>query len=251
LLGVSLVRLLGAYREEVPIYGSGGFTSYDDGQLAAQLGGWVEEDGCRWVKMKIGTRPEDDPRRVGVAKRAIGAATLFVDSNGAYGVKQALALARRFEAEAGIGWFEEPVSSDDLAGMGQVRAAMPEGIDVAAGEYGWDIDYFRRMLESRAVDVQQADASRCGGITGFLRVGTLCDAHHIDLSGHCAPALHLHAACAVPRLRHLEWFHDHVRIERMLFEGAPRPADGRIRPDPGRPGIGLEFRWQDAEAYAA
>ncbi len=172
-------------------------------------------------------------------------------ANGAYGVKEAITLAEVFKAEADIGWFEEPVSSDDLEGMAQVRAAAPAGLDVAAGEYGYDIDYFRRMLSSRAVDVQQADVSRCGGITGFLRVGTLCDAHHIDLSGHCAPALHVHAACAVPRLRHLEWFHDHVRIEHMLFDGAPTPQGGVIWPDLGRPGLGLDFRWQDAERYAA
>lgn len=251
LLGLPLIRLLGAYRDSVPIYGSGGFTSYDDAQLTSQLRGWVEQDGCRWVKMKVGTHPGDDPRRVAVAKSAIGGdAQLFVDANGAYGVKQAITLAEVFKAEADIGWFEEPVSSDDLAGMGQVREAVPAGLDVAAGEYGWDLDYFRRMLSSRSVDVQQADASRCGGITGFLRVGTLCDAHHIDLSGHCAPSLHLHAACAVPQLRHLEWFHDHVRIEHMLFDGAPRPQGGAIRPDLSRPGLGLEFRWQDAERYA-
>jgi L-alanine-DL-glutamate epimerase-like enolase superfamily enzyme len=251
LLGLPLIRLLGAYRDHVPIYGSGGFTSYDDEQLTNQLRCWVEQDGCRWVKMKIGTHPGDDPRRVRVAKGAIGNATLFVDANGAYGVKQAITLAERFEAEADIGWFEEPVSSDDLAGLGQVRAAAPARVDVAAGEYGYDIDYFRRMLESRAVDVQQADASRCGGITGFLRVGTLCDAHHIDLSGHCAPSLHVHAACAVPRLRHLEWFHDHVRIEHMLFDGAPVPRDGAIHPDLSRPGLGLTFKREDAEQYAA
>lgn len=252
LLGLPLARLLGAYRTEVPVYGSGGFTSYDDAQLTLQLRDWVEQAGCRWVKMKVGTHPDDDPRRVALAKAAIGErAQLFVDANGAYGAKQAIALAEMFSAQAAIGWFEEPVSSDDLAGMGQVRAAAPAGVDVAAGEYGYELDYFRRMLQSRAIDVQQADASRCGGITGFMQVGILCDAHHIDLSGHCAPALHLHAACAVPRLRHLEWFHDHVRIERLLFEGAPAARGGMIRPDWGRPGLGLEFRWQDAERYAA
>jgi L-alanine-DL-glutamate epimerase-like enolase superfamily enzyme len=250
LLDIPLAWLLGRYRDGVPIYGSGGFTSYDDHELAAQLASWVEHDGCRWVKMKIGTHPEDDPRRVDVAKRAVGDATVFVDANGALSVKHALALADRFMAEWGVAWFEEPVSSDDLAGLAQVRAAAPPGMDIAAGEYAYDIDEVRHMLEARAVDVQQADATRCGGITGFLRVGTLCEAHHIDLSGHCAPALHLHAACAVPRLRHLEWFHDHVRIERMLFDGAPVPQGGMIRPDPARPGLGLEFRHQDAEAYA-
>ena len=250
-LDLPLIRLLGACRDHVPIYGSGGFTSYDDRQLTQQLAVWAEGDGCRWVKMKVGTQAADDPRRVRVAKQAIGDdAQLFVDANGAYAVKEAIALAQTFKSEADIGWFEEPVSSDDLDGLQQVRAACPAGLDVAAGEYGYTIDYFRRMLAARAIDVQQADASRCGGVTGFLRAGTLADAHHIDLSGHCAPALHVHVACAVPRLRHLEWFHDHVRIEHMLFDGAPTPRKGAIRPDLARPGLGLDFRWQDAERFA-
>jgi L-alanine-DL-glutamate epimerase-like enolase superfamily enzyme len=186
-----------------------------------------------------------------VAKSAIGDATLFVDANGAYSVKKALHLANIFGAEAGVAWFEEPVSSDDLDGLAQVRAAAPACMDIAAGEYAFNADDVRHMLAKRAVDVQQVDASRCLGITGFLQVGALCDAHHIDLSGHCAPALHVHAACAVPRLRHLEWFHNHVRIEQMLFDGAPVAKDGAISPDMGRPGLGLVFKQQDAEQYAA
>lgn len=251
LLDVPLAGLLGRARADVPIYGSGGFTSYDDEQLTRQLAGWVERDGCRWVKMKVGTHPTDDLRRVRVAKAAIGDATLFVDANGAYSVKGALQHAAAFAAEAGVAWFEEPVSSDDLDGLAQVRDAAPLCMDVAAGEYAFNADDVRHMLARRAVDVQQVDASRCLGITGFLQAGALCDAYHIDLSGHCAPALHTHPASAVPRLRHLEWFHDHVRIEHMLFDGAPVPKDGVIRPDMTRPGLGLDFKHQDAERYAA
>ncbi len=250
LLDLPLAVLLGRYRDTVPIYGSGGFTSYDDGQLRDQLRAWVNADGCRWVKMKIGTHPEDDPRRVRVAKQAIGDAALFVDSNGAFAVKQALHLADIFAAEAGVAWFEEPVSSDDIAGLAQVRARAPAGMEVAAGEYSYDTDEVRHLLDARAVDVQQADASRCGGVTGFMQVAVLCEAHHVDLSGHCAPALHLHVACAAPRFRHLEWFHDHVRIEHMLFDGAAVPEGGEIRPDLTRPGLGLVFKQQDAERYA-
>ena len=123
-------------------------------------------------------------------------------------------------------------------------------MEVAAGEYAYDIDYVRRMLGAEAVDVQQADATRCGGYTGFLQAAALCEAHHIDLSAHCAPALHLPVACAAPRLRHLEWFHDHVRIEQMLFDGAPVVNDGAIRPDLSRPGIGIAFKRQDAARFA-
>jgi len=251
LLGLPLALLLGRWRDAVAIYGSGGFTTYNDGELRDQLAGWVERDGCAWVKMKIGTHPSDDPRRVAVARAAIGDRGLFVDANGALTVKQALALAERLARDAGVLWFEEPVSSDDLAGLRLLRRRAPAAMEIAAGEYGYDADYFRTMLSAGAVDVQQADATRCGGITGFLQVAALCDAHHIDLSAHCAPAFHLHVACAVPRLRHLEWFHDHVRIEHMLFDGAPTPQQGAIRPDPSRPGLGLAFKRRDAERYLA
>jgi L-alanine-DL-glutamate epimerase-like enolase superfamily enzyme len=248
LLHVPLAQLLGRIRERVPIYGSGGFTSYSDGELQEQLGGWVERDGCRWVKMKIGTDPAADPARVETARDAIGDAGLFVDANGAYTVKQALAFADAV-ARCGVEWFEEPVSSDDLEGLRLIRDRIPASIEVAAGEYGYTLDYFRHMLAAGSVDVLQADATRCGGISGFLQAAVLCDAHHVDLSAHCAPALHLHVACAAPRFRHQEWFHDHARIEHMLFDGAPCPHDGTIQPDLSRPGLGLEFKHGDAERY--
>ncbi|MFM0619676.1 enolase C-terminal domain-like protein [Paraburkholderia nemoris] len=250
LLDVPLARLLGRLRDAVPIYGSGGFTTYTDDDLREQFSHWVADDGCRWVKMKIGTDPARDPHRVEVARAAIGERGLFVDANGAFDVKQAASLAAVF-AEQQVSWFEEPVSSDDLEGLRRLRDLVPHDMEVAAGEYGYTADYFRRMLEAGAVDVLQADASRCGGISGFMQAANLADVHHIALSAHCAPALHLHVACAVPRLRHQEWFHDHVRIERMLFDGAPTPHDGVITPDLSRPGCGLEFKHADAQRYRA
>lgn len=249
LLTVPLSSLFGSFRNAVPVYGSGGFTSYSDGDLREQLSGWVEREGCKAVKMKVGADPERDPHRVAQARKAIGKHALFVDANGAFNTRQALGLSNRFAAEWDVSWFEEPVSSDDLAGLAFVRAGAPAGMDVAAGEYGYDIDYFRRMLAAEAVDVQQVDVTRCGGYTAFLQVAALCEAHHIDLSGHCAPSLHLPAACAAPRFRHLEWFHDHVRIERTLFDGVAEPCDGFVRPDRGRPGHGLAFKSRDAERY--
>jgi L-alanine-DL-glutamate epimerase-like enolase superfamily enzyme len=248
LLDIPLFEMLGAARRGVPIYGSGGFTSYSIERLQDQLARWVETDGCRWVKMKIGSDSAQDLKRVEAALRSIGKATLFVDANGAYGRKQALSFAEKF---AGIGWFEEPVSSDDLEGLRMVRDRAPAGMEIAAGEYGYDPFYFRRMVESGAVDVLQADATRCGGFTGFLKASAIADAFSIPISAHTAPALHLHVCCAVPRLRHLEWFHDHVRIEQTIFDGAPTPRDGAIAPDSGRPGLGLTFKRRDAERLAA
>jgi len=249
LLGVSLAQLFGPARDAVPIYGSGGFTTYSDDRLARQLGGWVHEDGCHFVKMKIGTDPKSDPHRMKIARDAIGQAGLMIDANGAFECKEALAFAER-AVDMGVIWFEEPVSSDNLKGLRDVRSRAPAGLEIAAGEYGYEPFYFKRMLDSGAVDCLQADATRCCGYTGFLEAAALCDAQPLPLSAHTAPALHLPVCCAAPRLRHIEWFHDHVRIERMFFDGAPTPHDGEIRPDFSRPGHGLTLKRADVERFA-
>jgi L-alanine-DL-glutamate epimerase-like enolase superfamily enzyme len=249
LLDVPLVGLLGAVRDSVPIYGSGGFTSYPVARLREQLSGWVEL-GIARVKMKVGREPEADVERVRAAREAIGPdPELFVDANGALGRKQALRFAHRF-AEFGVSWFEEPVSSDDLEGLRLLRDRAPAGMEITAGEYGYTLPYFRRMLEAGAVDVLMPDATRCGGITGLLKVAALGEAFSIPLSAHTAPSLHAHPCCAIESVRHVEYFHDHVRIERMFFDGAPEPVGGALRPDLSRPGLGLEFRRTDARRYA-
>jgi L-alanine-DL-glutamate epimerase-like enolase superfamily enzyme len=248
LLGEPVITLLGAAREAVPVYGSGGFTSYSIHRLQEQLGGWAGQ-GMRWVKMKVGTNPEEDPERAMAARQAIGSAELFVDANGAYSRKQALKLAEIFARE-GVTYFEEPVSSDDLQGLRLIRDRAPAGMMIAAGEYGYDPYYFRRMLEAGATDVQQADGTRCLGLTGFMQADALCVAFSRPLSAHCAPAIHLHAALAARSLWNQEWFHDHVRIERTLFDGAPVPKDGLIQADLSRPGLGLELKHQDARHFA-
>ena len=236
LLELPLAALLGRYRDAVPVYGSGGFTSYSIDRLQEQLSGWVAR-GIPRVKMKVGRDPGADPRRVGAAREAIGeSAELFVDANGAYSRKQALELAERF-SESRVSWFEEPVSSDDLEGLRFVRDRAPAGMEVAAGEYGYELVYFERMLGS--VDVLQADVTRCGGITELLRVDALCKARSLPLSLHCAPSIHAHVGCALECLVHCEFFHDHDRIEHELFDGVLSPEGGALRPDPSRAGLGL------------
>lgn len=245
---VPLVRLLGAARDAIPVYGSGGFTSYTMARLAEQLGGWARS-GIRMVKMKIGRDPSADLARVREARKAIGPDTaLFVDANGAYSRKQALAFAQAF-TELGVSWFEEPVVSDDLEGLRLIRDRAPAGMDITAGEYGYDLVYFRRMCQAGAVDVLQADATRCAGVTGFLRAAGAAKSFHLPLSSHCAPSIHVHPCCSVAA-RHLEYFHDHVRIERLLFDGALEPVDGALHPALDRPGFGLAFKAADARRYA-
>jgi L-alanine-DL-glutamate epimerase-like enolase superfamily enzyme len=249
LLDLPLATLLGAARPAIEVYGSGGFTSYSVAALQKQLAGWTAA-GISRVKMKIGRNAEADIGRIAAAREAIGdAAELFVDANGAYSRKQALDVAERIEPSR-VCWFEEPVSSDDLEGLRLLRDRAPAPIEIAAGEYGYDAAYFRRMLEAGAVDVLQADATRCGGITGFLQAAALADAFGIPLSAHTAPSLHLAPCCAINRVRHIEYFHDHVRIEQMLLDGAARPrADGCLYPDRSRPGLGLELKRSDASRF--
>jgi L-alanine-DL-glutamate epimerase-like enolase superfamily enzyme len=245
---VSLAMLLGPVRAAVPVYGSGGFTSYSIEQLQQQLSGWAEQ-GIPRVKMKVGRDPAADPERVKAAREAIGPGVeLFVDANGGYSRKQALRMAEQFAA-FDVSWFEEPVVADDLAGLHLVRDRAPAGMDIAAGEYGYDLGYFDRMLEAQAVDVLQADVTRCSGITCFLEVAALSEARHLPLSAHCAPAEHVQLGCAARPLKHIEYFHDHVRIERMLFDGVPEVVNGELRPDLSRPGCGLEFKRADARRF--
>ncbi|QFY11085.1 mandelate racemase [Nonomuraea phyllanthi] len=251
LLGVPLVRLLGAAREQVPLYGSGGFTTYDDDATAEQLGHWVHGQGIGRVKIKIGesggTRPARDLHRVALSRSVIGAdAELYVDANGGYTAKQAIRMAELM-SEHDVTWFEEPVSSDDLPGLRLVREqSVP---DVTAGEYGCDLAYFTRMCQAGAVDCLQIDATRCGGYTGWFAAAAVAAGHNLEVSAHCAPNLHLPAAAATANLRHIEWFHDHQRIESGLFDGAADPSGGLARPRTDGPGHGLELRAAAAERH--
>ncbi len=250
LLELPLARLLGSVREQVPVYGSGGFTTYHDTHLAAQLNGWVHGQHIPRVKIKIGEgwgrEVARDLQRVRAARHVIGEdAELYVDANGAYTRKQAIRVGHAL-AEHGVGWFEEPVSSDDLTGLRLVRDAVVS--DVTAGEYGFDLPCFARMITAGAVDCLQVDATRCGGLTEFLRAAALAHAHGLEVSAHCAPHAHAAAAAAIPNLRHIEWFHDHVRIEDMFFDGALDPTGGTVRPTQGV-GHGLTLRTQEVAEF--
>jgi L-alanine-DL-glutamate epimerase-like enolase superfamily enzyme len=248
LLGVSLADALARFHESVPIYGSGGFCNYSSEQLADQVGEWVRA-GFHSMKIKVGRDRTADLRRVEEVSSVAGPAVeVMVDGNGAYALADALDWAERFR-ERGVSYFEEPLSSQDLTGLGELRRRAPAGMAIAAGEYGWNLPYFERMLDAGAVHILQADVTRCGGITNMLRVDGLCKARNLPFSAHCAPAISAHACCAMESVIHIEYFFDHYRIERMLFEGTLDPREGLLTPDRSRPGLGLELRREAAERY--
>ncbi|MCX5203066.1 mandelate racemase [Streptomyces sp. NBC_00237] len=254
LLALPLTRLLGAARDTVPVYGSGGFTTYHDTHLASQLGGWVHGQGIERVKIRIGEAwgraVVRDLDRVRLAREVIGTqAELYVDASGAYTRKQAVRIGVPL-AEHGVGWFEEPVPADDLTGLRLVRDAVV--CDVTAGGTGAasDLAHAARTIQAEAVDCVVSDATRCGGLTTFLRTAALAQAHGLEISTRGAPHAHAHAAASLPNLRHVEWFHDHVRVESMLFAGALDPTGGTLDlTHPLPPGHGLSLRHDDAEPY--
>jgi L-alanine-DL-glutamate epimerase-like enolase superfamily enzyme len=227
LLGVPLTRLLGRCRDAVPVYGSGGFTSMTEEELGGQVEGW-RRAGCPAMKIKIGEAwgrcEERDLERVTALRRFAGPSTaLMVDANGGYRRGQAGRVGAQLDA-LGVTWFEEPVSSDDIEGLRALRTELR--CDVAAGEYVADLADARLLVD--AVDCLQLDATRCGGYTGFLRGAALAAAHQLDVSPHCAPALHLPVAAAIPNLARMEWFADHARLEPLLLDGVPEVRDGAM-----------------------
>lgn len=227
LLEIPVSVLLGRVRDHVPIYGSGGFTSSTDSEIGQDVAAW-KDAGCSAMKIKIGKDFGSDIgwdlRRATLLRELAGPEVeLMVDANGAYTSGQAKRVGKELDA-IGLRWFEEPVSSDDKAGLAEVRACVTA--DVAAGEYISDAYDASAMVP--VVSCLQLDCTRCGGFTGFLRGCAVAAAHNLDVSGHCAPALHAPVAAAVPHLRHVEWFNDHVRLEPLLVDGAPHVSGGTL-----------------------
>lgn len=247
LLGVCLADLLPRFHAEAPVYASGGFTSYDEARLREQLESWRAARMPR-AKIKVGREPDRDPGRLALCREVLGEEVeLMVDANGAFTPSEALGRAAEYAA-FGVTYFEEPVSSEDRAGLGFVRDHAPAGMAVAAGEYEWDLAGLAAIAPH--LDVVQADVTRLGGITAMLRADGICRGLQRPFSAHCAPAISAHVCCAIESLVHLEYFHDHVRLERMLFDGTLDPEGGALRPDSSRPGHGLSLKL-DVERWAA
>jgi L-alanine-DL-glutamate epimerase-like enolase superfamily enzyme len=251
LVDMPLASLLGRVHDTVPVYGSGGFTTYDEETLGAQLEHWVSDLGASAVKIKVGeswgARADRDLARAKFARSVVGdGVEVFVDANGGYTRGQAGRMGRAYD-DLGVSWFEEPVSSDDLVGLAELRGEL--ATDVAAGEYAYDLAYVNRMCGAHAVDCMQLDVTRIGGITEWRRAAAAAAGYGLDVSGHCAPALHAHVAASVANLRHVEYFHDHARLEPLLFDGVPTVRNGALQLSLDVSGNGLRLKRSDAEQY--
>lgn len=233
--GLPLYRLLGGAQNRVPAYHSGGlWLSLSTAELVEQAGAFVDQ-GFRAVKMRLGMPdPADDIARVRAVRDAIGPhIKLMADANQGLNEAQAIRLGRKLE-EFDLTWFEEPLPAWDLDGLARVAAALDTPI--ASGETEYTRYGFRRMIELRSADILMPDLQRVGGVSEFVRVGHMAEAHDIQVSSHLFPETSIQVLGALSNASYLEympWF-SKLYTEQLTFE------DGcAIVPE--RPGWGFTF----------
>jgi L-alanine-DL-glutamate epimerase-like enolase superfamily enzyme len=201
-----LYVLLGGARTAVPTYVAGGYYGPGKGLdgLAEEMLGYVRQ-GARAVKMKVGAlSPRDDAARVKLVREAIGPdVKLMVDANCAYRYYDAITFGR-LVADYDVFWFEEPVQPDDYEGMRKIAAAVP--LTLAAGENEYNKHGFRDLVATGAVGILQPDARYTGGITEFMKIAALAQAHSLDISPHGDQQTHLHLVAAIPNILMIEFY---------------------------------------------
>lgn len=250
--GLPLYRLLGGDRAEVPAYASGGYYAEGDplASVERELRGHVEA-GFDAVKIKVGRDFALDVERVRVAREALGPARrLALDANNAWrSPHDAIRFARAVE-RYDPWWLEEPLPADDIAGHAEVARALD--LPVATGEIHstrWD---FAALVERRAADILQPDASVVGGVSEWLKVAHLAAAAGLPVAPHWDHALHVHLAAAVGNCLGVEYFFlegDVYNFDRLVREEVRlRPTGGRLRA-PERPGVGIVFDEAAVERY--
>jgi D-galactarolactone cycloisomerase len=255
------VLLGGRRREKVSVYATGLYFDREPNlreRLAREAVGYVEQ-GFRAVKMKVGLGVDEDAGNVAAVRQAIGdRARLMMDSNHAFLLREALALAER-TAEHDIGWFEEPVSPDDFAGYRELRRKAR--IPIAGGECEYTVHGFHQLFGAAAVDIAQPDICACGGLTETQRIAALARAHFVDVTPHCwgtgiafATGVHfLSTIDAIPgRLKTREQFLEMDRTENPLRDQltVPRfqPSGGSIAV-PDAPGLGIDVDLKKLEEF--
>ncbi|HLG51287.1 MAG: mandelate racemase/muconate lactonizing enzyme family protein [Chloroflexi bacterium] len=248
--GLPLYRLLGGYADRVPAYIAGGY--YEEGKGLKELAREMEENvemGARAVKMKVGALSiAEDVERVRTVRQAVGPTVkVMVDANCAYRAYQAIQLARRIE-EYDIYWFEEPVAPDDYEG--HARLAAQTSIPIATGENEYTRYGFRDLIARGGVAILNADAQVLGGVTEFMKVAALAQAHDLDIAPHGDQNVHVHLVAAISNGLIVEYYRDTVDpLWRQIYrETLLLNADGTLSP-PERPGLGLELNTEALAPY--
>lgn len=241
-LGLPLYRLLNPMFEKVPIYGSGGWTNYDEKELVAEQTGYVDR-GIPRVKMKVGKdfgqSEREDIARLNAVRKAVGDdVEIYVDANNGYYAKQAIRMSRMFE-DYDVKWFEEPVIADDIEGLAAISRATT--IPVATGEHEYTKYGFKDLIARGAVDIVQPDIGRVGGVTEWMKAAYLAHAFNLPVAPHAVQLVHLHCAMATPNLKVVEYLGSVEKNDDFFYTDYPKPVNGTWAPYPDKPGLGLEL----------
>ncbi len=245
--GMPLYKLLGGFTNNVPAYIAGGY--YEEGKGLKELAQEMEDNlevGAKAMKMKVGAVSiNEDVERVRVARDAIGPdIKLMVDANNAYRHYQAIELARKVE-KYDVFWFEEPVEPDDYIGQAEITRAT--AVPIAAGENEYTRYGFRDLIENRCAAILQPDALIMGGISEFMKVAAMAQAHDLPIAPHGNQDVHVHLVSAIPNGLILERVHDDVPMRYDVVQPHIETVDGYIQV-PDRPGLGVDI---DEDVVAA
>ena len=250
ILGLPLYKLLGAYTDSVPIYGSGGWTNFTEKELIQEMEGYIES-GINRVKMKVGKdygkSEREDINRVEAVRKAVGDdVTIFLDANNGYYKKQAIYMAKEFE-QFQVGWLEEPLIPDDIGGMANVSQATH--IPIASGEHEYTKYGFRDLVQRGGADIVQPDIARVGGVTEWMKIAHLCQAFNLPIAPHAMQLPHLHVACAIPNLKAVEYMNTQLEGDRIWYTEFPEQRNGMWSPFKDKPGLGLELDHYSISKY--
>ena len=242
-LGQPVYKLLGGYRDTVPTYASGFLWRPFDLEALAMHGKRLVGEGFTSMKFRLGAEDTvaKEVARMEVMRGAVGPdVDLMIDINQLWDVHTAITIGREM-ASYGIYWLEDPTTFDDYAGLARIAGALDTPI--AAGEYVYGIAPFRQLIEQRSVDIVMVDLLRVGGLTQWMKVAHMAEAHNLPVVTHLAPEILCHSLAAVPNgltLEYMPWAFP-------LFKWVPPAVNGEVAL-PQSPGLGLEF---DDEALAA
>jgi len=241
-VNLPLYKLLGAYTDSVPVYGSGGWTNFSERELIEEMTGYVA-DGIPRIKMKVGKdfglSEREDIERVAAVRKAVGDdVSIYIDANNGYYRKQAIYMAKEFE-QFQIGWLEEPLIPDDIDGMADISRAT--SIPIATGEHEYTKYGFRDLIGRGGVDIVQPDIGRVGGVTEWMKVAHLAHSFNLPVAPHALQLAHLHVACATPNLKVVEYMNVSLEGDELWYIDFPKQKNGYWSPYPDKPGLGLEL----------
>jgi mandelate racemase len=234
-LDAPLHRLLGTRRTTLPAYASDGCWLHDAPEtVAAEAGGFVEA-GFRTIKLRFG-RPDPlaDLATLAATRRAVGPSIeLYVDVNQGWGRERARLYGARL-TEWAVGWLEEPLAAEDVAGLAGLRGAL--ATPITAGENAYGLDGVRALLDAGAVGTLMPDLQRIGGITGWIAANALAEAARVPITSHLFPEVSVHLLAASRFVGPLEY----VTGATPLLEEPLLVRDGTVTV-PDRPGLGIAF----------